>query len=137
MTVQAAAAKPGLHAVVSDGAGFRSVREEVLRGARGWFTSVPEQAVQSAALTVLSGTLPTPPLKELVPRIAPRPVFFIYAGHGAGSEEFKRDYYRAARAPKALWEMPEARHTGGYQARPREYEQRVVDFFDGALLGRE
>jgi dienelactone hydrolase len=137
MMLQAAAANTGLRAVVSEGAGFRSVREELLRGPRGWFTSVPEQAVQSAALAVMSGTAPPPSLKDLVPRIAPRHVFFIYAGHGAGGEEFNLDYYRAAHAPKALWEIPDAHHTGGFQARPGEYEQRVVGFFDRALLGKE
>jgi dienelactone hydrolase len=137
MMLQSAAANTGLRAVISEGAGFRSVREELLRGPRGWFTSVPEQAVQSAALAVMSGTTPPPSLKDLVPQIAPRHVFFIYAGHGAGGEEFNPDYYRAARAPKALWEIPEAHHTGGFQARPKEYEQRVTGFFNRALLGKE
>jgi uncharacterized protein len=137
MMLQAAASNTGLKAVVSDGAGFRSVREELLRGPRGWFTSLPEQAVQSAALAVMNGTAPPPSLKDLVSRISPRHVFFIYAGHGAGGEEYTPDYYRAAHAPKALWEIPEAHHTGGFQVRPREYEQRVVGFFDRALLGKE
>jgi uncharacterized protein len=137
MMLQAAASNTGLKAAVSDGAGFRSVREELLYGPRGWFTSLPEQAVQSAALTVMTGTAPPPSLKDLVPRIAPRHVFFIYAGHGAGGEEFNPDYYAAAGAPKALWKIPEAHHTGGFQARPREYEQRVIGFFDRALLGKE
>jgi dienelactone hydrolase len=137
MMLQTAAANLGLRAVVSDGAGFRSVREELLHGPRGWFTSLPEQAVQSAALTVMSGTAPPPSLKELVPRIAPRHVFFVYAGHGAGGEEYNLDFYRAAHAPKALWKIPEAHHTGGSQARPREYEQRVVRFFDHALLAEQ
>jgi uncharacterized protein len=136
MMLQAAAANTGLRAVVSDGAGFRSVREEVLRGPRGWFTSVPEQAVQSAALAVMSGTAPPPSLKELVPRITPRHVFFIYAGRGAGGEDYNPDYYAAAGAPKALWKIPEAGHTGGFQARPQQYEQRVIGFFDQALLER-
>ena len=91
--------------------------------------------MQSAALTVMSGTAPPPSLKDLVPRIAPRHVFFIYAGHGAGGEEYNPDYYAAAAAPKALWTIPEAGHTGGFQARPREYERRVMGFFDRALLG--
>jgi uncharacterized protein len=137
MMLQAAAANTGLRAIISEGAGFRSVREELLRGPRGWFTSVPEQAVQSAALTVLSGTAPPPSLKDLVPRIAPRHVFFIYAGNGAGGEEYNLDYFRAALAPKALWQIAEAHHTRGFQARPREYEQRVAGFFDRALLGKE
>jgi uncharacterized protein len=137
MMLQAAAANTGLRAVVSEGAGFRSVREEVLRGPRGWFTSVPEQAMQSLALAVLSGTPPPSSLKDLVPRIAPRHVFLIYAGHGTGGEEFNPDYYAAAGARTELWRIPEAGHTGGYQAQPRHYEQRVVGFFDRALLGRK
>jgi len=36
--------------------------------------------------------------------------------------------------PKAVWRIPEARHVGGFDARPREYERRVVAFFDRALL---
>jgi uncharacterized protein len=136
MMLQAAAANHGLRAVVSDGAGFRSVREQVLYGPRAWFTSLPVQAVQSVALAVMSGTAPPPSLKDLVPQIAPGHVFFVYAGHGAGGEEYNPDYYAAARAPKAIWKIPEAGHTRGYQARPRQYEQRVIGFFDRALLGR-
>jgi dienelactone hydrolase len=137
MMLQAAAGNSGLHAVVSDGAGFRSVREELLYGPRAWFTSLPLQAVQSAALTVLTGTPPPPSLKEIVSRIAPRHTFLIYAGHGAGGEEFNPDFYAAAKTPRAIWKIPEAQHTRGYQARPHEYERRVVGFFDHALLGTE
>jgi hypothetical protein len=32
--------------------------------------------------------------------------------------------------------VPGAGHTGGIEARPAEYERRVVGFFDDALLGR-
>jgi uncharacterized protein len=134
MMLQAAATNEGLRAVVSDGAGFRSVREDVLRGPRGWF-ALPEAAIQTAALAVLSGTAPPPSLKDLVPHIAPRHVFFIYAGHGAGGEEFNPELYEAAKAPKELWKIPEASHTGGFRARPLEYERRVTAFFDRALLG--
>jgi uncharacterized protein len=136
MMLQAAAANTGLRAVVSEGAGFRSVREDVLRGPRGWF-ALPLAAVQTAAIVVMSGAAPPPSLKDLVPRIAPRHVFFIYAGHGAGGEEFNPDFYEAAESPKALWKIPEAGHVGGFRARPYEYEQRLVAFFDRALLGRK
>jgi hypothetical protein len=134
--LEAAASNPRLHAVVSEGAGIRSVREDLLRGPRGWF-ALPEAALQTTALAVLSGTPPPPSLKELTPLIAPRHLFLIYAGHGGGGEEFNADYYRAAHAPKALWKIEEAHHVGGYQARPHQYEQRIIGFFDRALLGKE
>ena len=44
-----------------------------------------------------------------------------------------RVYYDAARAPKALWEVPGAGHTGGLAAQPSTYERRVVAFFDRTL----
>jgi fermentation-respiration switch protein FrsA (DUF1100 family) len=135
MMLQAAASNAGLRAVVSEGAGSRSVREELLYGPRGWF-ALPAAALQSTALAVMTGTTPPSSLTNLVPRIAPRSVFFIYAGHGVGGEEFNVRYYRAAHAPKTLWRIPEAGHTSGFNARPRQYEQRVVGFFDHALLGK-
>jgi hypothetical protein len=62
-------------------------------------------------------------------------VFLISAGHGQGGEELNATYYEAAGEPKTHWEIPEAVHTGGLDARPEEYEQRVIAFFDSALLG--
>ena len=133
--LQAAASNTDLRAIVSEGAGVRSVREHLLRGAPGLF-SLPEAALQTAALAVLSGSMPPPSLADLVPQIAPRPLLLIYAGRGGGGEELNPAYYRAASAPKMLWKLPEAGHVGGFQARPHEYERRVTRFFDQALLGR-
>jgi uncharacterized protein len=82
--------------------------------------------------------MPPPNLKHLSARIAPRSVFFIYALHGTGGEEKQLNpkYYAAAGGPKQIWEIPEASHTGGITARPKEYERRVIGFFDDALLKR-
>ena len=96
MLLQAAASNTGLRAVVSEGAGARSVREDLLRGPQGWL-ALPEAAFQTAAVAVMSGTAPPPSLTDLVPRIAPRPTLLIYAGHGAGGEELQPHYYEAPR----------------------------------------
>ena len=133
--LEAAASNDALRAVVSEGAGVRSVREHRLRGPKGWF-SLPEAAVQTAAVAVMSGSAPPSSLGDVVSRIAPRPLLLIYAGRGGGGEELTPDYYRAASQPKSLWRIDEARHVGGYEARPREYEARVVELFDQALLGK-
>ncbi len=134
--LQAAASNTALRAVVSEGAGVRSVREHLLRGSRGLF-SLPEAAMQTAAVALLSGSAPPPSLADLVPAIAPRPLLLVYAGKGGGGEELNPHYYRAAGQPKTLWRLAEAGHVGGLEARPREYERRVVGFFDRALLGEE
>ncbi len=134
MMLQAAASNSGLRAVFSEGAGVRSVREDLLRGPRGWL-ALPESAMQTAAVAVMSGTGPPASLTDLVPRISPRPLMLVYAGRGGGGEELNADYYSAAKAPKGLWKIAEATHVGGFQARPRAYEERVTSFFDHALLG--
>ena len=133
MMLEAAAGNRHLRAVVSEGAGIRSIREELLYGVRS-LPALPTQAVQTAALTVLSGIAPPASLHDVVQRIAPRPVFLIYAEHGVASEDLNKDYYRAAGEPKRLWRVDGAGHTGGYHNDPGGYERRVVGFFDHALL---
>jgi uncharacterized protein len=132
--LEAAAEGVGLDAVVSEGAGSRSVREDLNRGPAGW-PSLPTAAVITAATAVLSWDLPPPSLEELAAKVSPVPILLIYAGNGQGGEDLNARYFEAAGEPKTLWEIPEAGHTGGLEARPDEYEERVVAFFDQALLG--
>jgi dienelactone hydrolase len=132
--LEAAARNRMLHAVIADGAGERSVRESRLRGPSGRF-ALPAYAVQTAALAVLSGTLPPPSLVDLTRKIAPRAMLLIGAGEDNGGEDLQPQYYAAARHPKLFWKIPEAGHTGGFNARPREYSRRMLAFFDEALLG--
>jgi uncharacterized protein len=74
-------------------------------------------------------------LTELIPKIAPRPVFLINAEHDEVDAK-QPEYYAAAREPKQTWIVPEGGHTDGIDVMPEEYERRVVGFFDGALLDR-
>jgi hypothetical protein len=132
MLLESAAGSDALKAVVSEGAGIRSVREaSELDGSQGW-AQLPTWAATTLGIAVFSGGTPPENLKELVPRIAPRPVLFIYADRGQGGEELSAEYYEAAGRPKKLWKT-DSDHTGGYEAAPREYERRVVAFFDDAL----
>ena len=132
--LQTAAETRELKAVVSEGAGARSVREDVI-GMRA--AKVPEVVMSSFITlgTALFGNqLPPPSLESLAGRIRSTPVFFIYAAHGQGGEEKNPAYYAAAAGPKQLWKI-DTTHTDGIQARPAEYERRVVRFFDRTLLG--
>ena len=89
----------------------------------------------TAALTVFSNHGPPPPIVNRIGRIAPRSVFLIYAEHGIGGEDVRQPkYYAAAGEAKAIWRVAGANHTGGIEAQPAEYEQRVIAFFDRALL---
>ncbi len=137
MMLEAAARSRGLKAVVSEGAGERSIREilDLTTGDR-WLSAL-SMSTMTAGTALFSNHAPPPSLKDLVGRISPTPVFFVYGEHGqAGERNLNPTYYEAARQPKSIWEVPGSGHVGGIDARPREYERRVVGFFDRALLGR-
>ena len=130
--LETAAHTDRLRAVVSEGAGGRIWREdhEMPHPIR-WY-GLPYFAMASATTSLFSNTLPPDSLKDLVKDIPPRPVFLIHAK----GEDLTPVYFRSAGSPEnwALWEVPGAKHVGGLEARPEEYERRVTAFFDRALL---
>ena len=129
MLIEYAAEADDIKAVVSEGAGIRSVREaSESAGAEKWF-ALPTWTAITAGTAIFSNKSPPPNLKDLVGRIAPRPVFLIYAEGGQGGEKLSADYHEVAGEPKQLWKT-DSSHTGGYDAAPKEYERRVVRFFD-------
>jgi len=141
MMLEAAAEDHELRAVVSEGAGARSFSDSMdemdVEGDPGpvdRLLNTAGTAVRTGALAVFTGEPPAANLKTLVGRIAPRPVMFIAAPNSNHGERLNRGFYAAAKEPKTLWEIPESKHVGGIDARPREYERRVVGFFDTALL---
>jgi hypothetical protein len=132
--LEAAATTKGLRAVVSDGAGSRSIREDLARSGSGKWPEIPTSLVITAGTALFSNQAPPRNLRNLVGRIAPRPVFLVYGEHDQPNViELSPRYYEAAGEPKALWEVPGATHTHGIIARPKEYERRIVGFFDRAL----
>jgi dienelactone hydrolase len=134
LLLQTAAHTRGLRAVVSEGAGVRSLAEHLHTPGVGrvqrWISNWP---VQTAALAVLSDGSPPDDLTDLVRRIAPRPVLLIQAQHGAGGEELNPVYRDAAGANAGLWRVAGAGHTGAIAADPAGYERRVIAFFDRSL----
>jgi fermentation-respiration switch protein FrsA (DUF1100 family) len=134
--LEAAAQSTVFKAVVAEGAGLPAGEgADVLRGTDR--LHLPALLGIKAATTVFSNHGPPPPIVDRIPRIAPRSVFLIYAEPGMGGEHIRQPkYFAAAREPKSIWKVPGAEHTGGIDARPAEYERRVVGFYDRALLER-
>lgn len=139
--IEAAADNYTLKGVVSEGAGIRSVREAFVR--RGvsppaLLLQFPQDLAQTVAVWLLGSEAPPPSLVDAAAQISPRAVFFIYGEDGQEIEAAVNPaYYAAAGEPKEIWMVPGAGHTGGIDAQPEEYERRVIEFFDRALLGRE
>jgi uncharacterized protein len=136
--LEAAALNPGLKAVVSEGAGIRSVREAALETSLSPLERIlayPQDLVQTVSVWLLGGDTVPMSLKTAAIFIGPRPVLFIYGGDGQEAEKAVNPvYYRSAFEPKEIWEVPGAAHTRGIQTQPEEYERLVVGFFDKALL---
>jgi len=133
MMIEAAAETDELEAVVSDGAGARSYNEDKLLDERGVSKVLGGlmSATKTASVAVFSNQSPPDSLKDLAAR-AKQPLLLIAAPNSGHGEELNREYAGAA-GDAELWEIPEAHHVGGLQARPEEYERRVVGFFDEAL----
>ncbi len=130
----AAARSPAIAAVVSEGAGERSIREAATDAGPARWPSLPTQAVLTGAVALFSGGGPPPGLADLAGRIAPRPLPLVYGERGQEGERRLNPLYADAAGDTAtLWEVPGAAHIGGLEARPAEYERRVVGFFDAHL----
>ena len=133
MLLEAAAESDDLKAVVSEGAGIRSYKEGLeLEGVQKWI-QLPVWVTTTVGVAFWGNSTPPANLEELVGEIAPRPVLFIYAERGTGGEELNPVYHDAASSSAGLWQT-ESSHVSGYDADPDTYRQRVVDFFDAALL---
>ena len=134
MMIETAAETDDLNAVVSEGAGSRSYYEERDQQQRGMSAVLGTLAsvTKTASIAVFSNQTPPDGLKDLAARVD-EPLLLIAAPNSGHGEELNRGYARAAADAATLWELPESGHTGGLQARPQEYEQRVVGFFDEAL----
>jgi uncharacterized protein len=138
MLLETAAEDTRLRAVVSEGASVRSIAEHwddpALSDLQRPFTPL---LAQTAAVAILAGEAPPPSLVERVADIAPRSVLLIRGLDGQPAEQLNRTFYDRAGAHKQLWEVPGAGHTAAITARPDDYAERVVGFFDRALLESE
>jgi dienelactone hydrolase len=132
MLLQTAAETDALAAVVAEGAGARTLGEELddVSGLDKLPTALTYGA-RDLANSVLQDRMPPSNLVELMPKIAPRPILLIHAGADDAGHRTP-DYFRAAGQPKQIWEAAGG-HTDGIERQPREYERRVVGFFDRAL----
>ena len=78
--------------------------------------------------------IPIPPgVTDVMGDISPRPIMFIDTGQAEG-RVLVRHFYEVADEPKELWEIPETFHGGQFDARPVEYEEKMIIFFNDALL---
>jgi len=73
--------------------------------------------------------------KDVLGRIAPRPVFIIAGDLDTLVPKFMaQQLYDAAASPKELWIVPGAHHDDFAQIAPKQYRTRLIEFFERTLL---
>ena len=130
--IEVAPERRDLRAVVSDGATAQSFADQT--AVFGYDASAPYFWTLLTAGRVYSGVSPNRPLEDAVPEVSPTPLLLIAAGGFPTEVDFNRHYARVAREPFDYWELPSVGHTAAIRERAAEYEERVVAFFDRALL---
>ena len=122
-----------LAAVVADGATARSAGDLApLEPALSDTLSDLPLRVTFSVISLLSGTRPGPPLRQLAAhrRVHSPPMLLVASGSIPQEIPLNRRYASAAQAQ--LWTLPKIAHTRGiYDA--HDYEDRVVGFLDHAL----
>jgi fermentation-respiration switch protein FrsA (DUF1100 family) len=83
---------------------------------------------------LLSSASPPVTLRHAVAVAAPRRVLLIAAGNVADESAAARFIQGASPETVEVWSVPGAGHTGGLRVQPAEWERRVTNFLDGALL---
>jgi fermentation-respiration switch protein FrsA (DUF1100 family) len=134
--IRTAARRPEIKAVVADSP-YPDLEEGIRNAWSGTglpaFPFVPLQIAMGEWQSGLDLNLMQP--LDDVAAISPRPILILAGGLDPiiGPDAGQR-YYEAASEPKELWFEPDVGHVGFWPAMPDEYKQRIVDFFDGALL---
>jgi predicted acyl esterase len=118
-----------LAAIVADGAAAESFED--WHRLRGTDLGLPSGWVMFTAIRVLSGDPPGPPLEDRVARLR-APALLISAGQDV-EREFNVMYDEVGNPAVEHWNLPDAHHTHAIHEHPREYERRVVGFFDQEL----
>jgi hypothetical protein len=131
MMIEEAARNDELKAIVSEGAGIRSVREAIRADGGEKLIFSWLFGLTTLGTTIWTSNLPPRSLTDLSAEVT-QPALFIHADPGGGGETLTEKFYEAAKGPKELWVAPGG-HVGAQDTAPQEYERRVVGFFDRTL----
>jgi dienelactone hydrolase len=131
----AASANPAITAIVADGATRRSVDELLALPSERPLVRNFTARVMYAAVRILSGDDPPPPLQDSM--IAAKSTdFLLIAGGAEGLEvDFNTLFAQSLGDRATLWVVPDAPHTGGFERDREAYAARVLAFFDEVLVG--
>jgi len=136
VTIQAAADRQDIQAVVADGSAANKIWDFPRPPTLWHWLDAPFQIVTYLVLEHKGVTAPISTV-DAIGKISPRPILLI---SGMGSEyerAIQRKFYEAAGEPKTLWEVTDAKHVEAWQKSTDEYKERILLLFKQALLVSE
>lgn len=125
---------PEIQAIVTDGATRRSTEELLALESERPLVRNYTARVMYATVRLLSGDAPPRPLLESMLASESTRFLLIAAGQNALETAFNQLFATTLGDRASLWVVPEAAHMGAFQLRPDEYEQRLISFFQKALI---
>lgn len=130
MGILGAARTEAIKAVVSDAPGGTTQADWVYPTPGDKFFA-PMDFIFYHTLPLVTGVWHPVSLQTAVAQVAPRPLLVIGRENEAPGLQH---LLAAAHEPKTLWLIPGEGHISGFAAQPEEYESKVAEFFDAALL---
>ncbi|NJL92276.1 MAG: alpha/beta fold hydrolase [Anaerolineae bacterium] len=134
IALRAAAQDERIQAVVADGASATNSRDIYAQGGLDNLVIYPNMFIIDLFSTVWNDTPIPVSTRSSAAAISPRPLLLISGTQDGYERRSQRVYFAEAGQPKTLWEIPEAGHGSTWNARPDEYQQRLVAFYTTALL---
>jgi pimeloyl-ACP methyl ester carboxylesterase len=132
--IGATATDPLIRAVVAEGATGRRARDKEwlsdVYGWRGWLQERLEY-VQDAITGYLANASPPVTLRSAV--VGATKTRFLLITADDADEGHAARFIQSGSERVTVWTVSGADHTGGYDARPDEWQQRVTDFLDDSL----
>ncbi len=126
---------PGLKAVVSDGATYRSTGEYVAVPGREGIVQSGVTRLVYAATGLFTGDEPPIPIVASIAGATNTRLLVIAAGEEPDEARYGTAFVASAGGDRAeLWVVPGAGHTGAYALDPDAYTARVTGFLRSALL---
>lgn len=133
VVIQAAADSPAIEATMVEGPGFTSPDDFASIASLDDLLWRPFDLVWLEGLK-REGVHTGQPTTDALGAISPRSVMLVSGAGSRFERRAMRHYHSTAGSHVSLWEIPEAQHAGGWGAKPTEYVEKLVAFFDDALL---
>jgi pimeloyl-ACP methyl ester carboxylesterase len=131
----AASMYPAVRAIAADGATQRSSAELfALESERPLHRSIVTQEMYAVVQLLTGEAPPEPPLLESMTAAESTRFLLIAGGSEAMEVAFNERFASAIGSRAELWVVEGAGHTEAFGRNSTEYEQRVVAFYDAALL---